>query len=98
MTKPLFWLETRLKLSGAFDMIQPSTTKDGFSLFTVIMMLMLFKGILASIDGPTPNYDMQRVLATRNPREASLMNCTVNVVLYFPRYRTKRPDLSGGAG
>ncbi len=35
---------------------------------------------------PLPNYDMQRVLATRNPREASLMNGMVNVVLYFPRY------------
>ncbi|MHC4557323.1 MAG: sodium:solute symporter, partial [Planctomycetota bacterium] len=50
------------------------------------MMLMLFKGILASMAGPAPNYDMQRVLATRNPREASLMSATVNVVLYFPRY------------
>jgi len=75
-----------LNWSGAFDMIQSSITKDGFSLFTVIMMLMLFKGILASIAGPAPNYDMQRVLATRNPREASLMSATVNVVLYVPRY------------
>jgi SSS family solute:Na+ symporter len=29
---------------------------------------------------------MQRVLATRNPREACMMNGLVNVVLYFPRY------------
>ena len=29
---------------------------------------------------------MQRILATRNPREACLMNGMVNVVLYFPRY------------
>jgi Na+/proline symporter len=41
---------------------------------------------MASMAGPAPNYDMQRVLATRNPREASLMSATVNVVLYFPRY------------
>jgi Na+/proline symporter len=75
-----------LNWSGAFDMVQSSITKDGFSLFTVIMMLMLFKGILASIAGPAPNYDMQRVLATRSPREACLMSGTVNVVLYFPRY------------
>ena len=47
---------------------------------------MFFKGILASLAGPAPNYDMQRVLATRNPREACLMNGMVNVVLYFPRY------------
>jgi Na+/proline symporter len=75
-----------LNWSGAFDMVQSSITKDGFSLFTVIMMLMLFKGVMASIAGPAPNYDMQRVLATRSPREASLMSATVNVVLYFPRY------------
>lgn len=29
---------------------------------------------------------MQRILATRNPREACMMNGMVNVVLYFPRY------------
>jgi SSS family solute:Na+ symporter len=75
-----------LNWSGAFDMVQSSITKDGFSLFTVIMMLMLFKGVMASMAGPAPNYDMQRVLATRSPREASLMSATVNVVLYFPRY------------
>ena len=28
---------------------------------------MFFKGMLASLAGPAPNYDMQRVLATRNP-------------------------------
>ena len=29
---------------------------------------------------------MQRILSTRNPREASLMSAWVNVVLIFPRY------------
>ena len=75
-----------LNWSGMFDMIGSSIEKDGFSLFTIIIMLMLFKGVLASMAGPAPNYDMQRVLATRNPREASLMSGTVNVALYFPRY------------
>lgn len=75
-----------LNWSGAFDMIGSSIEKDGFSLFTIIIMLMLFKGILASLAGPTPNYDMQRILATRNVREASLMSGMVNVALYFPRY------------
>jgi len=36
--------------------------------------------------GPAPNYDMQRILSTKNPREASLMSSWVNVVLIFPRY------------
>ena len=55
-------------------------------MFGIIFGLMFFKGVLASLAGPAPNYDMQRILATRNPREASLMNGMVNVVLYFPRY------------
>jgi len=46
----------------------------------------LFKGILISAAGPAPNYDMQRVLSCRNPREASMMSGWVNVVLTFPRY------------
>jgi SSS family solute:Na+ symporter len=81
-----FGWQLDLNWSGMFDMVNTSIQKDGFSLFTIIIMLMLFKGVLASIAGPIPNYDMQRVLATRNPREASLMSGMVNVALYFPRY------------
>src|SRR5581483_7508963 len=60
--------------------------EDGYSLFGVFFMMMLFKGILISTAGPAPNYDMQRILSTRNPREASLMSALVNVVLNVPRY------------
>jgi SSS family solute:Na+ symporter len=60
--------------------------QDGNELFGIIFGLMFFKGVLASLAGPAPNYDMQRILATRNTREASLMSGMVNVVLMFPRY------------
>jgi solute:Na+ symporter, SSS family len=59
---------------------------DGYSLFGIFFMMMVFKGILVSAAGPAPNYDMQRVLATKGPRESALMSSTVNVVLFFPRY------------
>ncbi|MGD0614031.1 MAG: sodium:solute symporter family protein [Verrucomicrobiota bacterium] len=59
---------------------------DGYSLFGIFFMMMCFKGILVSAAGPAPNYDMQRVLSTKGPREAALMSSTVNVVLFFPRY------------
>jgi len=72
--------------TGAFEMIQGKMAEDGMSLFSIFFGLMLCKGVLASMAGPSPNYDMQRVLATRSPREASLMSATVNVALYFPRY------------
>jgi len=59
---------------------------DGYSYFGIFFMMLLFKGFLVSAAGPAPNYDMQRILSTRSPREASLMNMWVNVVLIFPRY------------
>jgi len=59
---------------------------DGYSLFGIFFMMMCFKGILISAAGPAPNYDMQRILSTKGPREAALMSSTVNVVLFFPRY------------
>ena len=40
---------------------------DGYSIFGLFFMAMLFKGVLISIAGPAPNYDMQRILAARTP-------------------------------
>jgi Na+/proline symporter len=59
---------------------------DGYGLFGFLVMAMFFKGMLISAAGPAPNYDMQRVLSCKNPREASMMSGWVNVVLTFPRY------------
>jgi len=67
--------------------------KDGYELFGIFFTLMLFKGLLASLAGPAPNYDMQRILSTRSPREASLMSWFTNVALFLPRYL-----LIGGIG
>jgi Na+/proline symporter len=60
--------------------------EDGYGIFGFFVMMLLFKGVLISMAGPAPNYDMQRVLSAKNPREASLMSSWVNVVLTFPRY------------
>ena len=49
-------------------------------------MMALFKGFLVSLAGPAPNYDMQRILSTKNPVEASKMSGMVNIALFFPRY------------
>ncbi len=59
--------------------------QDGYSIFGLFFMAMLFKGVLVSIAGPTPNYDMQRILAARSPREASLMSASVSAAL-LPRW------------
>jgi Na+/proline symporter len=60
--------------------------QDGYGLFGFFVMMLFFKGILISAAGPAPNYDMQRVLSSKNPREASMMSAWVNIVLTPPRY------------
>lgn len=59
---------------------------DGYELFSVFMMIVIFRGILVSIAGPVPGYDMQRVLATKTPKESALMSGFVSLVLFIPRY------------
>jgi solute:Na+ symporter, SSS family len=85
-SNPFFGWKLGLDWSNFLPQVNDAIQKDGNEWFGIIFGLMFFKGILASLAGPAPNYDMQRVLATRNPREACLMNGMVNVVLYFPRY------------
>jgi solute:Na+ symporter, SSS family len=70
------------KLAAANNKI----TQDGYSLFTIFFMLMLFKGVLQSMAGPQPTYDMQRVLSAKSPKEAAKMSGFVTLVLLFPRY------------
>jgi len=60
--------------------------EDGWTLFGWFFMMMLFKGMLQSMAGPAPNYDMQRVLSAKTPREAAKMSGLVNFVLLIPRY------------
>jgi len=60
--------------------------QDGWEIFSAFFMMTLFKGVLASAAGPAPNYDMQRVLSTKTPRDAAKMSGLVTVVLMVPRY------------
>ena len=75
----LDWSE---KLAAANDKI----AADGYSAFGIFFMLMLFKGVLQSMAGPQPTYDMQRVLSAKTPKEAAKMSGFVTIVLMFPRY------------
>jgi Na+/proline symporter len=83
---PFFGAKLGLNWTGILDQVNNAIKSDGNELFGLIFGLMFFKGVLASLAGPAPNYDMQRILATRDTREASLMSGMVNVALYFPRY------------
>ena len=59
---------------------------DGYTMFGAFFMMMLFKGVLSSMAGPAPNYDMQRILSARTPKEAAKMSGLVSLVLMVPRY------------
>ena len=77
-------------LNMDWSKLMPAATQqiadDGYGLFGFFVMMLAFKGVLISMAGPAPNYDMQRILSSKNPREASMMSGWVNVVLTFPRY------------
>jgi Na+/proline symporter len=49
-------------------------------------MMMVFKGVLVSLAGPAPTYDMQKILSTKSPKEAAKMSGFVSVVLMPIRY------------
>jgi Na+/proline symporter len=83
---PFFGWQLDLDWSGLIESVNAKIAADGYSYFGFFFMMLLFKGFLVSAAGPAPNYDMQRILSTRSPKEASLMNMWVNVVLIFPRY------------
>lgn len=81
-----FGWHLNLDWSTLIPAVNAKIQSDGYAIFGAFFMMMLFKGILISAAGPAPNYDMQRVLSTKNPREASMMSAVVNVVLNVPRY------------
>ncbi len=59
---------------------------DGYSLFMLFTGMLLLKGVLVSMAGPTPNYAIQHVLSTRSPREAALENLVMAIVSLSPRF------------
>jgi len=85
-TNIYFGWTLHLDWSGLLESANQKIQEDGWSLFTIFFMMLLFKGALQSAAGPLPNYDMQRILATKSPRDAAKMSGLVNAVLLVPRY------------
>ncbi|WP_430812267.1 MULTISPECIES: sodium:solute symporter family protein [unclassified Carboxylicivirga] len=83
---PFFEWRMNMDWTGIIDKVNDKIASDGYSLFGIFFMMMLFKGVLASIAGPAPNYDMQKILSTASPKEAAKMSGFVSVVLMPIRY------------
>lgn len=83
---PFFGSHLDLDWSSIIPEVNEKIKSDGFSLFSIFFMMMLFKGVLVSLAGPAPNYDMQKILSTKSPREAALMSGSVSLILMPIRY------------
>lgn len=83
---PFFGWKLNLDWSHIIPQANEKIAADGFGLFGIFFMMMLFKGIFASLAGPAPNYDMQKVLSTRSPKDASKMSGFVSIILLPIRY------------
>ncbi|GAL81864.1 predicted sodium-dependent mannose transporter [Algibacter lectus] len=70
------------KLTAFNDLVDT----QGYKMFGAFIGMCLFKGFFASIAGPTPSYDMQRILSTRSVKEAAYMSGFTNLILFIPRY------------
>jgi len=70
----------------AYPSVDGKIAEDGFGLFGALFMMMLLKGVFASLAGPVPSYDMQRILSTRKPSDAARMSAATIAVMYMPRY------------
>ncbi|GGF68521.1 sodium:solute symporter family protein [Wenyingzhuangia marina] len=59
---------------------------EGYKMFGALVGMSLFKGFFASVAGPTPSYDLQRILSTKSVKEAAYMSGFTNLILFIPRY------------
>lgn len=83
---PFFGFELNMDWAQIIPEVNDKIRSDGYSLFTYFFIMMVFKGILVSIAGPAPTYDMQKILSTKNAVEASKMSGFVSVILMPIRY------------
>jgi solute:Na+ symporter, SSS family len=85
-SNPFFGSKLDLDWSRIAADANKKIAEDGYSLFSLFFMMMLCKGVFAAGAGPAPNYDMQKILSTRSPKEASKMTGFVSIILLPVRY------------
>ncbi len=83
---PLFGMELGLEWQNILADAQVKLEKDGYKLFSAVVGMMFFSGVLKSLAGPAPNYDCQKILSTKSPEEASKMSGFISIILLPIRY------------
>ncbi len=81
-----FGWELETHWSTKFQKFNDLIDSEGYKMFGALIGMSLFKGFFASIAGPTPSFDMQRILSTKTVKEAAYMSGFTNLVLFIPRY------------
>ncbi len=72
--------------TGNFKAFNDLIDSEGYKMFGAFIGMTLFKGFFASIAGPTPSFDFQRILSTKTVKEAAYMSGFTNLILFIPRY------------
>ena len=72
--------------SDKFQAFNNLIDSEGYKMFGAFIGMTLLKGFFASVAGPTPSYDLQRILSTKSVKEAAYMSGFTNLILFIPRY------------
>ncbi|NDV60570.1 sodium:solute symporter family protein [Bacteroides sp. 519] len=75
-----------IRWEGAMAEFNGEIGQSIYQIFSFFFGMVLLKGFLTSVAGPAPTYDMQKILSTKSPKEASMMSGFVTVVLMPVRY------------
>ncbi|WP_188652224.1 sodium:solute symporter family protein, partial [Yeosuana aromativorans] len=81
-----FGWELDAQWSSKYQVFNNLIDSEGYKMFGALVGMSLFKGFFASIAGPTPSYDLQRILSTKSVKEAAYMSGFTNLILFIPRY------------
>lgn len=81
-----FGLELEGSWTGDFKKFNDLIDSEGYKMFGAFIGMTLFKGFFASVAGPVPSFDFQRILSTKTVKEAAYMSGFTNLILFIPRY------------
>jgi Na+/proline symporter len=83
---PVSNLKHNIDQTRMFDDLNLRINRDGNSLFSVFLMMFLFKGVMVSLAGPAMNSDMQKILSSKSPKEAAKMSGFASLIILPSRF------------
>jgi solute:Na+ symporter, SSS family len=83
-----FWPKREINYNWPkqYQIIENESVKNGYKMIAGMVGLMIGKGLIASIAGPVPGFDMQRSLSSQSPKDAAKMSGFTILVLFIPLY------------